>query len=98
MPTIPPAPSPPQGPNDRSRPKVIFDWRDWLPLLDNPDIPEAEARACIEAVWAIVLSFMDLKYEIADREKSCGQDFDLAAALGAVMVNLEDSEQEREDA
>lgn len=110
MPTPPPPPADSAGtdrdPADRpgtqrpgTRPVLHFDWRDWLPYLDAGDAPEAQKREMIETLWAIILTFVDLGWEVTDRpadparEKTCGQDLDLTAALRAAVVNSEDTQQ-----
>lgn len=93
-----PRPEAPPGASQTQPPKLVFDWREWIVHLDDQDASEAKKRAAIEAVWSIVLTFVDLQWEVVGREKSCGQDFDLAAALAAAVVNSEEEEAEREDA
>lgn len=75
-------------------PKVVFNWEDWLPLLDDEDIPDAQKREWIEAVWSVVCGFMGIGCEITDTAEICGKDIDLSALLNAAVV---DSSMERED-
>ncbi|MEM7663961.1 MAG: hypothetical protein AAF292_17090 [Pseudomonadota bacterium] len=89
---VPPIP-PEREPN--ARPKVQFDWRDWLPYLAASDASEDQKRELIETVWAIVLTFVDLGWEVEAAseasEKNCGQSFDLTAALMSAVVQSEHS-------
>ena len=89
---VPPTP-PEREPN--ARPKVQFDWRDWLPYLAASDASEDQKRELIETVWAIVLTFVDLGWEVEAAseasEKNCGQSFDLTAALMSAVVQSEHS-------
>ena len=88
----------PQEPSRPSSPKLIFDWEDWLPYLLDTDIDEGasdeDKRAMIEAVWSIVMGFMDLEWEVQGRagfdQKTCGQVLDLKAVLEAAVLNLRD--------
>ena len=76
------------------RPQLIFDWRDWLPYLADETASEDEKRKMIETVWAIVMSFADLGWDVRDAlkpdEKTCGQVVDLKAALAKAMLQSED--------
>ena len=79
----------------RGPPKVLFDWRDWLPFLEHFDAPESQKRELIETYWAIILTFVDLGWEVgssAPEETSgqVGEVLDLAAALRATMVQSEE--------
>ena len=81
-------------PPPKDRPELIFDWRDWLPYLADEDASDAEKRAMIMTVWEIVMSFADLGWEVREGlnpgEKTCGQVFDLRAALAAAVLHSED--------
>lgn len=109
MPTPPPPPGDRPGSEETSaeaqgtytpgtRPALHFDWRDWLPYLDAADAPEDQKREMIETLWAIILTFVDLGWEVTDRPaearaETCGQALDLTAALRAAVVNSEDTQQ-----
>ena len=71
------------------RPSVQFDWTDWLPYLEDSDIPEAQRQEWIETLWAIVLGFVDLGFDVKSPAESCGEAIDLKAALHAAVVNSE---------
>ena len=57
-------------------------------------VSDEDKRAMIEAVWSIVMGFMDLNWEVSGREgageKSCGQVLDLKAVLEAAVLNSGD--------
>ncbi|MEM7210775.1 MAG: hypothetical protein AAF479_02615 [Pseudomonadota bacterium] len=89
---VPPTP-PEREPN--ARPTVQFDWRDWLPYLAASGAPEDQKRELIETVWAIVLTFVDLGWDVEavseTSEKTCGQNLDLTAALMSAVVQSDHS-------
>ena len=98
-----PTPSrPPPEVEPPGRPQVHFDWQDWLPYVATCDGTDAQKRALIEAVWAIVLTFVDHGWEVGTKpgagKKTCGQDIDLTTALMAAVVDSEKSKTEKEDA
>lgn len=88
MTTPPQTPAP--DPGERAPPKVRFDWQDWLPFIAASDAPEAKKRELIETYWAIILTFVDLGWEVgaptSSREETSGQVLDLTAALRAAVV------------
>ena len=63
-------------------PTVAFDWQDWLPYIADSDLSDDQKRELIETLWSIVIAFVDLGFEVGPpADKTCGQSFDLAAAL-----------------
>lgn len=76
-----------------------FDWQDWLPHFDDEDIPDNDKRAMIEALWSIVVAFVDLGWDITpDAKETCGQDLDLTALLNAAVLQSERQPTAEEDA
>lgn len=67
-----------------SVPALRFDWTDWLPYLEDQDIPEEQKREIIETLWSIVVAFVDLGWQLNPRPEFCGQPLDLKAILEAV--------------
>lgn len=100
-------PMPPTPPSQQSTqaaatpPTVRFDWREWLPYLED-DVPEDQKQALVETLWAIVQAFVDIGFDVNSDPQSCGQMIDLKAALEATMVNCDetptDIANQREDA
>jgi hypothetical protein len=68
-------------------PGITFDWRDWLPYLEDTDATDEEKRELIETLWGIVLAFVDLGFDINPTQETCGQIFDLKAVLEAAVLN-----------
>ena len=83
---------------DNSKPQVGFDWRDWLPYLAEADMSEADKQASIEALWSVVIAFVDLGFEAKSPADTCGEAIDLKAALAAAVLDSETDEGTEEDA
>jgi len=67
-----------------SVPSLRFDWTDWLPYLEDQDIPDEEKRALIETLWSIVVAFVDLGWQINSRQEIPGSGLDLKSILNAM--------------
>ncbi|MEM8591775.1 MAG: hypothetical protein AAGF13_04535 [Pseudomonadota bacterium] len=78
-------------PNPPPKPKLRFDWEEWLPYLEDWDAPAATKREMIETLSMIVECFIDMKWEVipdaTNAPETCGQVTDLAAVLRAAVVN-----------
>ena len=46
----------------------------YLSLLDDEDIPDDQKREFIETLWSIMVSFVDLGFQIHPVLQSCGKD------------------------
>lgn len=62
-------------------PALRFDWTEWLPYLDDQDIPEEQKRELIETLWAIIIGFVDLGWRIDATHEIGGSQLDLKAIL-----------------
>lgn len=87
MKDIDPPKAPPTPAHKFARPKLRFDWMEWLPYLEDSNIPDAQKRKWIETLWSIVIAFVDLGYDIKTDAETCGNVIDLKAALQAAVVN-----------
>lgn len=74
----------------RTPSKVVFDWESWLPYLEDSEASDADKRLLIETLWRIVLTFVDLGWEVHSpgdqRAESCGQEIDLTAELRKAVI------------
>ena len=61
-------------------------------------MPEADKQASIEALWSIVIAFVDLGFEVKSPADTCGEAIDLKAALAAAVVNSQEDNDTEEDA
>lgn len=62
-------------------PALRFEWTDWLPYLEDQDIPDEHKRALIETLWSIVVSFVDLGWQLNAKPGPGGEVLDLKAIL-----------------
>lgn len=83
-----PKPTPPTPPPP-PYPAIQLDWEEWMPMVDDTSLTDAEKRQVIEALWDIVVGFVDLGWGIAPSEENGGEVLDLTSALQASMVSLE---------
>lgn len=81
-------PAPHHPPNT---PSLRFDWQDWLPYFDDPDVPLEQKREMIETLWSLVLSFVDLGFDLNPIQISCGEALDLKALLEAAVLYSDQS-------
>ena len=77
---------------------LIFNWEDWLPYMEDTNIPETQKREMIETLWQIVVAFVDLGFELnptqqvgqlahdKDGQQNCGQKLDLKALLEQAVL------------
>lgn len=65
-------------------PALRFDWTDWLPYLEDQDIPDEQKRELIETLWLIVVAFVDLGWRLNPPPGSAGEALDLKAILTAI--------------
>lgn len=87
-------PTPPNENNKNQNLGLTFDWQDWLPYFEDEDIPEAKKQELIETLWQIVVSFVDLGFDLnphqqaqsGDQKQSCGQNLDLKMLLEAAVL------------
>ena len=55
-------------------PSLTIDWEAYLPLIEDPDVPEDQKRELIQTLWSIVVSFVDMGFGLTPVPQSCGQD------------------------
>ncbi|WP_157063699.1 hypothetical protein [Phaeobacter sp. 11ANDIMAR09] len=79
---------PPEFNPETAPPRLSIDWDAYLPFLENEDISEEQKRELIEALWSIMVSFVDLGFGIHPIQQVCGQDISLAELPAADVLNL----------
>jgi len=87
--------TPETDPQDHAKPPVPalrFDWADWLPYLEDQDVPEEQKRVLIETLWGIVVAFVDLGWQLNTSPESSGEALDLKAILTAEVDAVEEVE------
>lgn len=78
-----------------SPPSLTLDWEAYAPLLNDPSISEDQKRELIETLWSIVLSFVDLGFDVHPVQQVCGQGDDPLNIVGSDLISL--TTKERED-
>lgn len=75
-------------------PALTIDWESYEHYLEDSDLSEAEKRAFIETMWSIMVSFVDLGFNLSPTRKICGEVDPLAALTEKSIrdvVKLEDT-------
>ena len=70
---------------------MTIDWDAYLPFFEDEDISEDQKREMIEALWSIMVSFVDLGFGIHPIQQACGKDISLAEMPAVDVVNLPDT-------
>lgn len=52
---------------------LSFDWQDYQDFFDGKEVSEDDQRAFIEALWKIVIAFVDLGFDANPVEILCAQ-------------------------
>ena len=73
--------------HNKNRPEerraLSIDWALYEKMLAESDLPETDKRAFIEALWSVIVSFVDLGFKLSPVAQSCGQ-IELSDALARV--------------
>lgn len=59
-----------------TRRTLSLDVKKYQAMLDAPHLSETERSQLLEAIWLLVVSFVDLGFEVKPAENTCGQDSD----------------------
>lgn len=89
---------PPEFNPETAPPSLTIDWDAYLPFFEDEDISEEHKREMIEALWSIMVSFVDLGFGIHPVQQACGKDVSLAEMPAADVLNLPDTTTEFEHA
>jgi hypothetical protein len=76
---------------------LTIDWDAYLPFFEDDDISEADKQELIEALWSIVVSFVDLGFGVHPVQQACGKGDDPLSDAPPDLLSLiknELSEQE----
>lgn len=57
---------------------LTVDWDKYANYLDNSDLAESEKREFLEALWSIVVNFVDLGFQINPVQQVCGQELQIS--------------------
>ncbi len=71
-------------------PALTIDWDAYLPFFEDEDISEEDKHELIEALWAIVVGFVDLGFRVHPSQQNCGdRDAELTRAIADVLSSEE---------
>lgn len=70
--------TPPEFNPETAPPSLTIDWDAYLPFFEDEDISEDDKRQMIEALWSIMVSFVDLSFGVHPVQQACGKDISLA--------------------
>ena len=79
---------PPDFNPETAPPTLNIDWDAYLPFFEDEDISENDKQELIEALWSIVVSFVDLGFGVHPVQQACGQDDDPLNDLPPDLVSL----------
>ena len=84
------------------RPAIALDVAKYEHLLEDTELSEAQKQEFLEALWEIVVAFVDLGFGVHPVQQACGQLHDFAstaAEFGGDVLELRDhAKQQFEDA
>jgi hypothetical protein len=58
----------------KAGPTLTVDWQLYAKYFDESDMTDAEKREVIATLWSIVVSFIDMGFDVRSPDASCGQD------------------------
>ena len=53
--------------------EIQVDVERYQALLDHPDLSDEQRREILEALWLLVMTFVDLGFSVHPVQKACGQ-------------------------
>jgi hypothetical protein len=57
----------------KAMPTLTVDWQLYAQFLAESDMTDAEKREVIETLWSIVVTFIDMGFDVRSPEDDCGQ-------------------------
>ena len=84
---------PPEFNPETAPPSLTIDWDAYLPFFEDEDISDEHKRELIEALWSIMVSFVDLGFGVhpvqqVSENKIGGKDVSLAKMPAVDVLNL----------
>ncbi len=79
---------PPEFNPETAPPSLTIDWDSYLPFFEDEDISDEHKRELIEALWSIMVNFVDLGFGIHPVQQACGKDVSLAKMPAMDVLNL----------
>jgi hypothetical protein len=69
-----------------------------LPFFEDEDISEDDKRQMIEALWSIMVSFVDLGFGVHPVQQACGKSISLAELPASGVLNLNNTKTDFDNA
>lgn len=57
----------------QEHPAIEIDYERYQALLDDPSLSESQKRQIIDALWSIIVAFVDLGFGVHPAQAACGQ-------------------------
>lgn len=74
---------------DESRPPALtIDWALYETYLEDSDLSEEDKRAFIEALWSIMVRFVDMGFRLSPVQEICGEISPLDALTGKAASDM----------
>ncbi len=62
--------------DESARPIVAVDVEKYQAYLDDPNLSEEQKEEFLQAIWSIMVAFVDLGFGVHPLQEVCGQDSD----------------------
>ena len=82
--------APPDSDQSKAPPSLSIDWEAYLPFFENEEISDEDKRELIGILWSIMVSFVDLGFDIHPVQQACGEDQDDLASDIADVLSCDD--------
>lgn len=79
------------------RPSLNIDWEVYAAMLDSSDMPLEQQKELIETLWSIVVSFVDLGFDLNPVQQICGEHQELDTNDPLDVVSLINQKTLREE-
>ncbi|MFP7673501.1 hypothetical protein ACG74X_09100 [Marivita sp. S0852] len=86
--------------SEHARPILTVDVERYQSYLDDTDMTDEQKQAFIEALWSIVVCFVDLGFGVHPLQEVCGQNDEKAISDAPSIVSdvyLEHSDNDEQD-
>ncbi|GLQ25460.1 hypothetical protein [Sulfitobacter pacificus] len=82
---------PPNFNPETAPPSLSIDWDAYLPFFEDEDISGDDKRELIEALWSIMVNFVDLGFGVHPLQQVCGKDISLAELPAGDVISSKNS-------
>ena len=59
--------------DDASRPAITVDYERYAHFLEDADLTEDQKREFLQALWSIIVNFVDLGFGVHPLQQACGK-------------------------